>query len=632
MTRFLLPLLLFCLALSAKASDAFQNDSLLRILATLPDDTAKVRVYNLLATNRENADSSLHYARLQLQLAQKLNDLPGAVKAHIILADTYFFLRNAARLEQSVQEGLEALQQLPENAPERTDEYFSLKLLESRLYRLQGLQERATETLLEAREYAAEVKNSNREAELTIERAMLFARMEQFNAAATEYRRAAELLEGAGDLNQLAHTRVTLAIVHYYEGEPEISEALLQQNLDLGDQIAITRRLYTQSTLANLLIDKGELSRAVELLETTIDGYQKLGDRRSELTVSLQLADALSVAGNDQEALGICQRVALGAAELNELQLQRDAVELSAQIHEARGDYRNANAALREAQALRTRWQGEELMAKTLEIEQRYNIERKEEEIAFLTQKNELAAVELERNTQVLQKRTFQLVALLLLIVIAGGLFWFIRRNQQLQHQKREIELEHRALRAQMNPHFIFNALNSIQRMYVEGDLDKANDFMADFSTLMRSILEQSEKRVIPLSRELETLRLYLELEQLRTRGKITFRIQCHPDVQASEVLVPPLIIQPFVENAIWHGILPTRRKGEVSVEIKKIGDKLQCTVSDDGIGIQQNQSVGSSSKGIAITEQRIGQRVQFSVPQPANQGTQVTFEIPTAL
>lgn len=102
--------------------------------------------------------------------------------------------------------------------------------------------------------------------------------------------------------------------------------------------------------------------------------------------------------------------------------------------------------------------------------------------------------------------------------------------------------------------------------------------------------------------------------------------------MQASEVLVPPLIIQPFVENAIWHGILPTRRKGEVCVEIKKIGDKLQCTVSDDGIGMQQNQSVGSSSKGIAITEQRIGQRVQFSVPQPANLGTQVTFEIPTAL
>lgn len=629
MTRYVLLVLYFTFSCVSFQGADVPSDSLLRVLATLPEDTAKVRVYNLLATNRDNVDTSLYYARLQLDLAEKINDLPGAVKAHIILADNYFFLRNTARLSQNITKGLQAIDQLPEDAPERTDEYFSLKLLESRLFRLQGEEDRALQTLLEAREYAAEVNQITREAELTTERAMLYARVEQFDAAAKEYRRSAALLEGSGDLDQLAHTRVALAIMHYYEGEPDISEDLLQQNLALGNQISITRRLYTQSTLANLLIDKGDITEAIEMLEATIAGYRNLGDRRSELTVSLQLADAHLVAGNLRKTLQLCEQVAEGAAELEEYQLQRDAFEFIAETYETLGEYREANIALREAQRLRTLRQREELIAKTHEIEQRFNIERKEEEIAFLTQQKELADLELERKAQALQTRTFQLIALLLLILLTGGLFWFLRRNQQLQQQKREIELEHRALRAQMNPHFIFNALNSIQRMYVEGDLDKANDFMADFSTLMRSILEQSEKRHIPLSRELETLRLYLELEQLRTRGKISFRIHCHPDILTAETFVHPLIIQPFVENAIWHGILPTKRKGEVEIALQLKNNQLYCTVTDDGVGLNAESPPKKRSRGIAITEQRIGQKVLFTVPQPSNQGTRVEFIIP---
>lgn len=604
-------------------------DSLLKVLAGLPDDTVKVHVLNKLVVGRSEADSMLHYAKMQRELSIRLNYHRGIVSANFNLADTYFFLRDASRMEACINEGYDALKHYYHPGSKRPDDYFTWKLLVSRLHRLNNEQEAAVTLLLEAREEAAAGGNASKEAELSIECGLLFSRMEHFERAVIEYRRAAQLLEGSGDLNRLAHTRVSLAIMHYFEGELDVAEDLLMENLALGDALSPDRLYYTKSNLANLLLDKGEVNKAIDLLRETSDWYGHRGDRRSQLTVNLQLTDALMEAGALSDALVLAREVAVAAEEMGELQLQMQAFEIMVDIHQSTGDYRKALSDLQSAGRIRDKWQREELISRTLELEQRFESERKEEEIARLSQLNRVKELEIERNAQALQARTFQLATLASLLLLTGGLAWFLRRQQVLRQQKLEVELEHKALRAQMNPHFIFNALNSIQRMYVEGDLDRANDYMADFSTLMRNILEQTEKRTISLGREVETLRLYLELEQLRMRGKLSFSIDCDASLDLQAVHLPPLVVQPFVENAIWHGILPSRRPGNVCVEFRRATDGLHCIITDDGVGFKEGAQPGHVSRGVAITEQRLGAKVTFSVPQHAKRGTRVEFIIP---
>lgn len=120
------------------------------------------------------------------------------------------------------------------------------------------------------------------------------------------------------------------------------------------------------------------------------------------------------------------------------------------------------------------------------------------------------------------------------------------------------------ALRAQMNPHFIFNALNSIQQYILTGNVDQANKYLSKFSRLQRDVLNNSDQNFISLEKEIEMLNLYLELEQLRFNENFEYHIIVSEDIDSTELLIPPMILQPFVENAIWHGLMSKKDIGKL--------------------------------------------------------------------
>lgn len=171
------------------------------------------------------------------------------------------------------------------------------------------------------------------------------------------------------------------------------------------------------------------------------------------------------------------------------------------------------------------------------------------------------------------------------------------------------------ALRAQMNPHFIFNALNSVQQYILSGDVDQANRYLTKFSRLQREVLNHCDQHFISLEKEIEMLRLYLEFEQLRFSESFVYDIVLPDDIDVSEIKIPPMILQPFVENAIWHGLMP--RQGEKKLQLEfslQEGDILNCTVKDNGIGAeasrrlkQNNSSAGNhKSKGLSLVSERL--------------------------
>jgi tetratricopeptide (TPR) repeat protein len=182
--------------------------------------------------------------------------------------------------------------------------------------------------------------------------------------------------------------------------------------------------------------------------------------------------------------------------------------------------------------------------------------------------------------------------------------------RKELQHKTSEMEMQ--ALRAQMNPHFIFNCLNSINRFIVKNESQAASDYLTQFSRLIRLVLNNSKKAWIPLEDEIDMLRLYLDMEKLRFKDAFSYNFICGDGVDASSLFVPPLLIQPFVENAIWHGLMHKKGSGLVTISFFVEQDILHCAIVDNGVGRSVAAKSGSKpsqahkSMGIRITRERL--------------------------
>jgi len=185
------------------------------------------------------------------------------------------------------------------------------------------------------------------------------------------------------------------------------------------------------------------------------------------------------------------------------------------------------------------------------------------------------------------------------------------REKLQAQHYKQLLGLEAQALRAQMNPHFIYNCMNSIKALIQNDDKLRSIEYLTTFSKLIRVIFHNSDKRQISLYDEIETCQLYTQLEAMRLNGKLKYDFCIDPNVDLKSVLVPALIIQPFIENAIWHGIVP-KNEGTINITVRGEEDKIICEVDDDGIGREMSKrnkpttSVIHESKGVHLSQQRL--------------------------
>ena len=184
--------------------------------------------------------------------------------------------------------------------------------------------------------------------------------------------------------------------------------------------------------------------------------------------------------------------------------------------------------------------------------------------------------------------------------------------RQRAKHEKELLELEARALRSQMNPHFIFNCLNSIKSLIQEHKEEKSINYLTTFSKLIRTLLNNADKKEISLFDEIETCKLYLQLEAMRFDTKFSYAVNVDDNIDLKSVQVPALIIQPFIENAIWHGIVPKGEGGHVELSVLQKGNAVEISIDDNGIGREasrQNKPVSGlthNSKGVNLTQSRL--------------------------
>lgn len=228
-------------------------------------------------------------------------------------------------------------------------------------------------------------------------------------------------------------------------------------------------------------------------------------------------------------------------------------------------------------------------------------------------------------------------------VCVAG---FFVYRNAKERRLANQL-LTLKSLRSQMNPHFIFNALNSVNHFISMSDERAANKFLAEFSRLMRLVLENSQKDFVPLSSEIEIVELYIKLEHYRFRDKFEYSFECDEEINADSVEIPPMLIQPYIENAVWHGLRYKEDYGKLTVKIDQRNEFIEVLVEDNGIGREKSQALktkhqrSSKSTGLSNTSSRLAilntvYGTNFSVelndldPESRN-GTQVRLIIPTS-
>ena len=235
-----------------------------------------------------------------------------------------------------------------------------------------------------------------------------------------------------------------------------------------------------------------------------------------------------------------------------------------------------------------------------------YEDEVKNNQIKALAEENELVKLKLNRNQKIFW---FTLLGLIILAII----LFSVNRTRQLNNEKQILTLEQDMLRSQMNPHFIFNSLNSIKLYIINNEKENAVYYLNKFSKFIRKILIASTEKEMSLEDELETMQLYMNIENIRFSNAIDFKINVEESINTASIKVPSLILQPFLENALWHGLSSKNDEKNIVLNVYKTSDDfVTISITDNGIGrkeaerINKDKVLKRKSVGINITKARL--------------------------
>lgn len=247
------------------------------------------------------------------------------------------------------------------------------------------------------------------------------------------------------------------------------------------------------------------------------------------------------------------------------------------------GDHSEAYKRLIEFQQLNDSISNLEVKKNISLLETKFQTKEKEQQILLLSTQNLLQQEQLKR------ERLYFLLGVLILVLLAMFIFMLLRQNR-LRNLQKSLVLEQKLLRSQMNPHFIFNALSAIQMVILNGESHAASSYLGNFALLMRSVLKSSREEWISLTDEISILSNYLELQKLRFEELMSYTLEIDEPIDTDFILVPPMLIQPFLENAIEHGICKTDKGGRVEVQIQEKNNQIVATIMDNGPGLKPSR------------------------------------------
>jgi tetratricopeptide (TPR) repeat protein len=435
----------------------------------------------------------------------------------------------------------------------------------------------------------------------------IYLTLKQFDLATKEFEKSLVIEKELNNRLGLAINYQNLGYADEATGQLDLALKNYKRSLDYNNQIASeVGRVICYNSIGQVYIKQKKYADAKTIIEEALkkaisindqfyisSSYINLGWTQMEMNVHKSAEENL------KKGLTIAENYSLKSAIVDA------SYKLSA-LYNKTGNYKAAMLYYKKANELEKTIFNERNMQYVSDIIIQYENEAKNKEIKALASENEIVKSKLERNQKIFW------FTLLGLLVVAGLVIAF-NRNKQLNHEKQILTLEQDMLRSQMNPHFIFNSLNSIKLYIINNEKENAVYYLNKFSKLIRKILIASTEKEMTLEDELDTMKLYMNIENIRFSNEIDFQIEVDKFINTSNIRVPSLILQPFLENALWHGLSSKEDNKKITLNVTKPSEEyISIIIMDNGIGrkeshrINNNKILKRKSVGIAITKARL--------------------------
>lgn len=404
------------------------------------------------------------------------------------------------------------------------------------------------------------------------------------------------------------------------KGEKDEAEGFFENSLSLASQENEKRALEEKVKVADFKNKKSDFSDEIELRKEAIADIRDIEldsviGIESALTVQKQnykIGNAYYLKKDYPNAISYLEKSIEEANTKNDLIVEKDAKRKLSEVYDSSGDYNKALETYKEytelVEALYVKKEQEIVRAAKFSRD----ISNQQNRITSLETDRQLSESKYQLTTERNKRQQWVIYSLIggliLLLVTAYFMYKYIKQQRLANNL-----LALKSLRSQMNPHFIFNALNSVNSFIASSDERTANKYLSDFSVLMRAVLENSEEDFIPLEKEIELLELYTKLEHFRFQDKFDYSIIVEDNVNVHDFQIPPMLLQPYIENAVWHGLRYKTEKGKLIINIaKKSETEITITITDDGIGRERSKALKTdnqkkhNSKGLSNIKKRV--------------------------
>lgn len=463
---------------------------------------------------------------------------------------------------------------------------------------------------------AEALKDKTVTAQLKTNIAMIYLQSGDYDKAISIYKEAISIMHEQKETYLESVSLLNLGLAYFRKND--FSDAILYFDKGLG----IAQKYNYPQVSAYCLCNKGAAYNQTGKFDSALIAFNKSIEHSDVAGDSVIKSESLNGIAESNlylkkysEAQKYLNRSLAISKPLSLLQYQRESYQMLSDIYKEQKKYKESLETYKEFITLRDSIINEDKKSEITRMEMQYQFDKQHAlNKATADKKQALAAAEINRQ-KVIRNASIGIGALLILMAIAGIVLYkrrkdIIEKRKESEFKAQVADTEMKALRAQMNPHFIFNSLNSINNYISKNEPKQATEYLNKFAKVMRLILENSEKKSISLADELKSLELYMQLESRRLDNKFNYTIKIADDIDAENTLVPPMILQPFVENSIWHGITNKEGKGNILIDISKNSQMLRCIIDDDGVGRQKTEAINKAknhlSLGMKITKARI--------------------------
>ena len=607
---------------STSAVSAQRIDSLKALLANNPPDTVKVDIY-LALNNADDLDEKTKQGYLDeaISLSKKTGDPKRICRSYLRLARKNDYEGDLKGAREALGKVGEQLQLFHDTKIEASYFYHT-----GVIDYFEGLYTDAVTNIWKALRLYEERGDSLTVASCYLNIGNCYRELDNTDKTLEYYLKAMTIYEKKGNVVGAAMAYGNLGNVYRSKGEPDTALSYFNRSLDINRKNNLLEEVRVDlNNIGNLYLDKGENSKAGDFFQESYDISVKLGSDRGVIFAKSNMGIVEMKSGHHSKAIQMYNEALTLARASNYKEDVKDIYELLSLVYEQMGrpdlalDYRKKYEVLKDSLI------NVDYLNQVKEQELKYETEKKDKQIQILAKEKEIGEKEAQRQSTLNKAYIGGIVFVILLAGLIGYTFFQRVHSQKLVATKneeiREIsfrrqlgELEMKALRAQINPHFLFNCMNSINKMILNGETENASLYLTKFSKLVRLILENAERTNVSLENELSLLESYIQLEELRFKGKIGYKISVDESLEKENTFLPSMVLQPFVENAIWHGLMHKQadEKGIINIQIREENDRLLCTIEDNGVGRERAQQLReksvlkNKSMGMKITEERL--------------------------